>query len=101
MSRRKRSSVPVDPADEDGTPVVRPPSRSQAKRDAKAMGPLAIRLVQLSARQLKRVELDPDLVEEIVECRPLERTARQRQLKRIAQLLRHEDWRAIQDSLDD
>lgn len=100
MSRRRKNSVPFDDGPDDATQAERPPSRSQAKRDAKAMGPLAVRLVELPKSHLKRLELEEDLHDEIVECRRLDRTARQRQLKRIAQLLRLEDWREIESRIE-
>ena len=100
MSKRRKNSVPLDDLPEEVPLTERPPSRSQAKRDAKAVGPLALRLVELPKSHLKKLELDEDLYDEIVECRRLDRTARNRQLKRISQLLRQEDWREIESRIE-
>lgn len=79
--------------------VVRPPSRSQMKRDAKAVNPLTEALVCLTPRQFSKLDLDERLTQEIVICRPLSKGARKRQMKRISGMLRNEDWDEIQAAL--
>ena len=97
MSRRKRRAR--DGEEGEAVAETLRPSRSQAKRDAKAALPLAEALVKLAPRRLNRLELEPALHDAVVECRRMARAARQRQLKLIAGYLRAEDWRAIQESL--
>lgn len=104
MSRSKTTESPPTEA-ADATPEAeesgyRRPSRSQAKRDAKLVEPLAARLVTLKPAVLERLDLDERLRAEIEQCRPLKRTARKRQLKRLAGLLRAEDWQEIQAAVE-
>ncbi len=96
MSRKKKRreaalAASLEAPPEDDAPI----SRTQAKRDAKAVDPIAIQLVALKPYQLQKLELDDDLRQEIEQCRAMERTARRRQLRRIAGFLRQENWRAI------
>ena len=97
--RKKRSSgYDVNANDEQLVADIKP-SRSQVKRDAKAASALALRLVNAKAAKLQSLKLETHLMNEIVECQKLKRTAHQRQLKYIAGLLRQEDWRAIEQEL--
>ena len=100
MSKRRRKNQYPDDGIAETPPAATPaPSRSQKKREAKAVVPLAVQLVGLTPQTLKSLALEPDLYDDIVECQRLKRAARQRQLKRIAAGLRNQDWRAIQDAL--
>ena len=101
MGRRKKRGNKDDWRQEGVAPVedAPPPSRSQLKRDAKTVSRLALELVNTKPGKLQRLELDPELYDEIIEGQKMQRTARQRQLKHIAGFLRNEDWRAIQAAL--
>jgi ribosome-associated protein len=66
-------------------------SKSQRKRDHHALQELGHSLVQLSARQLKKIPLSERAREEIVAARELQRGALQRQLRYLAGLLEEED----------
>jgi ribosome-associated protein len=84
----------IDPAFE------REKSKSQRKRDHHALQALAHALVQLSARQLKKIKLEETTRAEIVAARTLQRGALQRQLRYLAGLLEHEDSDGIRATLD-
>ena len=102
MGKRKKRGTVCEVNESDDLEAVKvKPSRSQVKRDAKAASALALRLANTTPAKLKSLELDPHMMNELVECRKLKRTARQRQLKYLAGLLRKEDWRAIEQALAD
>ena len=99
--RKKRGTVYEVNESDDLEAVEVKPSRSQVKRDAKAASALALRLANTTPALLKRLELDPHIMNELADCQKLKRAARQRQLKYLAGLLRQEDWRAIEQALAD
>ncbi len=72
----------------DDRPEFSGPSRSQKKRDAKSIFELGASLVTLKPAELKRLALDEELLEAVLLCAEMKRTARARQLRRIAKLLR-------------
>lgn len=63
-------------------------SRSQKKREASALQALGAKLASLPEADLAHLPLDAELREALAECRRLTRQARNRQVRRIAQLLR-------------
>ncbi|MSR13840.1 MAG: DUF615 domain-containing protein [Gammaproteobacteria bacterium] len=75
-------------------------SKSQRKRDHHALQELALALVELSPRQLKKIALDEATRAEIVTARALQRGALQRQLRYLAGMLEREDSAAIRGALD-
>ncbi len=77
------------------------PSKSQRKRDAKALQDLGAELVQLSPNQLDQFQL-PDELRDAVELarRIREKTGRKRQLLYIGKLLRNVDAEPLQRQLD-
>lgn len=65
------------------------PSKSQRKRDADKLFDLARDLCEVSAKRLKILPLNSDLVEAIVACKAIKaHGARKRQLQYLAKLLR-------------
>jgi ribosome-associated protein len=68
------------------------PSKSQLKRDAKALKSLASQLLAISDSKLKKVPLESDLMESVLEARSMRsHGARKRQLQYVAKLLRRLD----------
>jgi len=79
-----------------------PASKSQLKRDAQEMKSLAIRLLQLSAAELRRVPLDNDLLLAIQEAHNFRsHGARRRQLQYLAKLIRRTDAAAIVAAMEE
>ena len=77
------------------------PSKSQRKRDAKALQDLGARLIALSDDQLQRLQLPADLYEAVrLAQRIRERGGRKRQLLYVGKLLRDTDAEPIQDRVD-
>lgn len=69
-----------------------PASKSQLKRDARAMKTLAAELLLLSASQLQRVPLENDVLAAMQQARKFHsHGARRRQLQYIAKLIRRTD----------
>jgi|GEM_PF-5303852 ribosomal 50S subunit-associated protein YjgA (DUF615 family) len=99
--RKKRGTVCEVNESDDLEAVEVKPSRSQVKRDAKEALALALRLANTTRAKLKTLELDPHMMNELVECQKMKRAARKRQIKYLAGLLRQEDWRAIEQALAD
>ncbi len=65
------------------------PSKSQLKRDAKALKSLASSLLLMSDSRLQKVPLETDVMEAVLEARTMRsHGARRRQLQYIAKLLR-------------
>lgn len=77
------------------------PSKTQRKRDAKALQDLGAELVNLSASQLEHIQM-PDQVRDAVDLarRIREKTGRKRQLLYIGKLLRQVDAAPLQQQLD-
>lgn len=71
------------------------PSRSQKKRDARAVSDIGEALARLSAASLKRLPLDEELRAAVLACRAMQRGARARQLRLLGKLLRARDHAAI------
>lgn len=85
-----------------GLEIEQPPSKSQMKRDDRAIKSLAAGLLQLSASQLRRIPLDKDIVLAINEARKFHsHGARRRQLQYITKLMRRADTAAIVDALEE
>ena len=77
------------------------PSKSQRKRDAKALQTLGAELVELSPSQLDQLQLSAELRDAIDLARRIrEKSGRKRQLLYIGKLLRHVDAEPLQRQLD-
>lgn len=77
------------------------PSKSQRKRDAKALQQLGTELVELSSHQLEQFSLPDDLREAVDLARRIrEKTGRKRQLQFIGKLLRQIDAEPLRHQLD-
>ncbi len=75
-------------------------SKSQKKREAKAIEALAHELVLLPDSRLKQAPLDEDVREEVLLARKItEHGAKKRQTKMVGKLLRERDARPIEDFL--
>jgi ribosome-associated protein len=72
------------------------PSRTQRKRDVAKITEIGVRLTKMSPAALAKLDLDDDLLDALRICAPLERSARNRQIKRIGKLLRSRDHEAIE-----
>lgn len=76
-------------------------SRTQMKKDARAMQKLGEELVGLSPEQLAAIELPEELREAVNEAGKIKaHGARRRQLQRIGRLMREVDPDPIQNALD-
>jgi ribosome-associated protein len=92
---------PKPPEEESAEVQWRGPSRSQKKRDARAVGDIGIVLTKLSTKQLSKIPLDDDLRESILSCKDMSKGALARQTRYIAQQLNSAttDLEAIKDVL--
>jgi ribosome-associated protein len=91
----RSSALPAEPE-----PIVwRHPSRSQKKRDARAVGDLGRLLIKLTRAALKSVPLEDDLRESILLCRDLTKGAHARQLRSIRKQLSDVDLDPIREAL--
>ncbi len=78
------------------------PSRSQVKREMKALQDMGEEITNLSNSQLASLELESDLMEAIQQARIMKhKEARRRQLRFIGKLLRNSDHEAIRTKLND
>ena len=75
-------------------------SKSQRKREALALQALGESLIALSASDLARIALWPDLEAAVAAGRGLERSALRRQVRYIARVLREGDAGAVAQALD-
>lgn len=76
-------------------------SKSQRKRDAKALHALGLELVELNHEQLARLTLPEDLRAAVELARTIsQRGGRKRQLQYIGKLLRHMEADPIREQLD-
>ncbi|MBL8254263.1 MAG: DUF615 domain-containing protein [Candidatus Competibacter sp.] len=72
--------------------AIRPPSKSQRKREATALQDLGEQLVELTSAQLKRIPLPEELLAAIKATQAMsQRGARKRQLQFIGKLMRQLD----------
>lgn len=72
--------------------AIRPPSKSQRKREATALQDLGEQLVKLTSAQLKRIPLSEELLAAIKATQAMsQRGARKRQLQFIGKLMRQLD----------
>jgi ribosome-associated protein len=77
----------------------RGPSRSQKKRDARAVADIGVLLSKLSRSQLAKIPLEDDLREAILSCQNLKKGAYVRQLRYIAQQLNEIELDPIREAL--
>lgn len=75
-------------------------SRSQLKREARAVYDMGEQLAQLPEAELAKLDLDEDLADAVRACRPLKKNARLRQLRFVAKLMRAMDTAPIAARLD-
>jgi ribosome-associated protein len=78
----------------------RAPSKSQRKRDARALQSLAEELIRLSAPQLEAVPLPDDIRHAVQGAGALKRGAYQRQVRYLGRLLRDTDVMPIRSAVD-
>lgn len=76
------------------------PNKTQLKREIRALNELGRELINLPDSALKKMPLSDAMQEAIRDGKRFSRGALQRQLRRIANLMRHEDTEAIQLELD-
>lgn len=95
MSDSEQRSVPTDR--DDATPV----SKSQLKREARALFDFGKRLVELPEPVLRELPLERALLDEVLFTRSITaRVARKRQLGFLAKRLRGADLSAVEAALD-
>ena len=103
--RRLSPEEMFPPEEEDAPPDVFDQdvrrSHRQHKQQVEAFARLGKELVELAPHELSKLDLEPELHEAIVGCRDLRKTARVRELRRIATALRRVDARALRDRLDE
>ncbi len=90
------SEYSEDPSQED-----LPKSKSQVKREMKALRDLGKQLIALSPSVFKKIPASESLGDAVEAARTFKRQALQRQIGRIGVLLREEDAEAIIEALDD
>lgn len=77
------------------------PSKTQRKRDAKALQEMGAELVELSSSQLQQITMSDELRDAIELARRIrEKTGRKRQLLYIGKLLRQSDVGPLRQQLD-
>jgi len=72
------------------------PNKTELKREIKILNQLGRELIDLPASSLKKVPLSESMYQAIKDGQRFQRGALQRQLRRIASLMSHEDIDAIQ-----
>lgn len=78
-----------------------PPSKSQRKRDMQALKDLAVRLTELSAENIARIE-PQELQEAVIACSKIHKgSARKRQVQYVAKLLSRMDISPITTIVDE
>lgn len=75
------------------------PNKTQIKREVKVLNDLGKELIALPPSSLKKVPLSDTMFVAIEDGKRFSRGALQRQLRRIAALMKHEDIEAIQHEL--
>lgn len=85
------------PEDEDQLP----PSKTQLKREAQALKDVGLKLVELSAEQLGKLDLPADLLDAVNQAKKIHArsSGRKRQLQYIGKLLRNMDATPVLDGL--
>ncbi len=76
------------------------PNKTQLKREIKVLNDLGKELIALPPSALKKVPLSEQMREAVEDGKRFSRGALQRQLRRIASLMQHEDIEAIQQELE-
>jgi len=76
------------------------PNKTQIKREIKVLNQLGKELIELPDSSLKKVPLSDAMLQAIKDGKRFQRGALQRQLRRIAKLMQHEDVEAIQRELE-
>lgn len=71
------------------------PNKTQIKREIRALNDLGKELTALAPAALKKIPLSDEMQRAIADAKRFSRGALQRQLRRIANLLQHEDLEAI------
>ena len=71
------------------------PNKTQLKREIRALNDLGKELVNMPDSAVKKVPLSDDMRSAIADAKRFSRGALQRQLRRIANLMQHEDVEAI------
>ena len=75
-------------------------SRTQRKKEAIALQKIGEKLIQLSDEQLRRMDLPDEIIEAIVDIRPMtSHGARRRQMQYIGSLMRDVDAAPIEQAL--
>jgi len=87
-SPRELEPRPSDAESDEDQPQWRGPSRSQKKRDARAVHDLGVLMSKLPPAALRALPLDEEILEALLLSKSLKRTALARQMRRIAKLLR-------------
>ncbi len=72
------------------------PNKTELKREIKALNQLGRELIDMPASALKKVPLSENMHQAIKDGQRFQRGALQRQLRRIASMMAHEDIEAIQ-----
>ena len=75
------------------------PNKTQIKREIKVLNQLGKELIELPESSLKKIPLSDTMLQAIQDAKRFRRGAYQRQLRRIAALMQHEDVEAIQMEL--
>lgn len=75
------------------------PNKTQIKREIRVLNLLGKELIELPHAQLEKIPLSDAMREAIADGKRFKRGALQRQLRRIASLMQHEDVAAIQQEL--
>ena len=76
------------------------PNKEQIKREIKILNNLGKQLIALPEGSLKKIPISDVMREAIADGKRFKRGALQRQLRRIASLMQHEDIKQIQDELN-
>lgn len=96
---KKSFTVSPDGQIVDDGPVFSGPSRSQKKREARALFELGQKLSGFGKAELARLPLEEELLEALLLTASMQRTARARQLRRINKLLRSADRTSLIQAL--
>jgi ribosome-associated protein len=74
-------------------------SKSQIKRELQAIKDLGRQLVELTPKDLKKLNLDPDLLEQVMKAKGMTHGALKRQIGFLGSLMTHYDHEHIQSEL--
>jgi ribosome-associated protein len=75
------------------------PNKTELKREIKVLNQLGKELIEMPASALKKVPLTDQMRQAVKDGQRFQRGAYQRQLRRIASLMSHEDVEAIQSEI--